>query len=109
MPERGPVLPHSIDSVDVMLVEGACVVVRLNLAVCDVHRQIVKVPACGNSTIVEPFARAVAKVEESVNCDHVGIGIMTPCVLRGAVVCEEESFKIVVSGDLNCNQADSYE
>ncbi len=92
-----------------MLVEGACIVVRLDLAVCDVHRQIVKVPAYGNSTTVEPFARAVAKVEESVNCDHVGIGIMTPCVLRGTVVCEEESFKIVVSGDLNCNQADSYE
>ncbi len=92
-----------------MLVEGASVVGRLNLAVCDVHRQIVKVPAYGNSTIVEPFARAVAKVEESVNCDHVGIGIMTPCVLRGIVVSEKESFKIVVSGDLNCNQADSYE
>jgi hypothetical protein len=34
---------------------------------------------------------------------------MTPCVLRGTVVCEEESFKIIVSGNLNCNQADSYE
>ena len=107
MPERRSILPHSIDRVDVVLVEGTSVVGGINLTVCDVHSQIVKVPADGNSSLVEPFAGAVSKVEDSVDGDHVGS--MRPCVLSGTVAWEEESFKIVVSTDLNSDQTDSYQ
>lgn len=109
MPERRPVLPHSIDRVDVVFVQGTSIVGRINVTPCNVHRQIVEVPAEGNSTFVEPFAGAVAKVEESVNRDNIGIAsmipkpiaTMRPRILTGRVVWKEESFKIIVSAHLN--------
>lgn len=90
---------------------------RSDVAVCHIDSQIEEVPANGDSALVEPLTGAVAKVEEGVDSDHIRIASIIlrtiapvrPCVLSGTIVCEEESFKIVVSTNLNCNQADSYQ
>ena len=76
MPEGRAILSYSVDRIDVVFVQNSSVIRGINVAICNVDREIVEGPADRDSTFVEPSACAVAKVEKSIHFDYMGLGLI---------------------------------